>query len=142
MPYVIDNSAPLGWRHVPDPSWPGATGESHLSGLTYSRFVAAAALDPAAAGEGPDVLADTVAHLRAHLSSIADPDDDEDTHAADVHVELHKQPDGILVVGYLADAQPDAPYLREGYDPDTDHTGHTFTRWVPDGIDDDGGVDR
>jgi len=59
------------------------------------------------------------AHVIAHLSAVADADDDPETNADDVQVWTERHPDGptqLRIVGEL-DAEPDAPYLRPGYDP-------------------------
>lgn len=92
-------------------------------GLTYSRFVA----DDAP----PWALTETEAHVRAHLSSIADTDDDPTTRAADVQITRRPAAGGVLVVGFLPGGRPTAPYLQPGYTPDADRTGYTFRRWVP-----------
>lgn len=76
--------------------------------MTYSRFVAASADDTA--------IAATEAHVRAHLSSVADAGDNPGTHADAVRVLVRPVDNGVLVVGSL-DANPTAPYLAEGYDP-------------------------
>lgn len=59
-------------------------------------------------------------HVIAHLSSCCDPDDDEDALRDQVSVEVvaHVDSDPALVsiVGQI-DAEPDAPYLRDDYDP-------------------------
>lgn len=58
-------------------------------------------------------------HVRAHLAAVADADDDPATRAADVGVwtiEHPERPDLLRIVGEL-DAEPDAPYLRPGFDP-------------------------
>lgn len=101
------------------------------AGVTYSRFVGS--------DGSPDALFETGAHVRAHLSMIATRDDNADTRAEDVQLTYRPQDGGTLIVGYLPDAAPTAPYLDAGYNPDTDHTGHTFERWVPDKSDE---VDR
>jgi hypothetical protein len=66
-----------------------------------------------------DVLPEVEQHVRAHLSSVADPFDDPAEHAAEVRITRIPQGDGILVVGEL-NAEPDAPYLREGFNPEQD----------------------
>lgn len=58
----------------------------------------------------------TVEHVRDHLASIADSDDDPATHADDVTVRTEHRDGRIWVVGEL-DAEPDAPYLKADYDP-------------------------
>lgn len=59
------------------------------------------------------------AHVIAHLSAVASPDDDPESNADDVQVWTERHPDdpGLLrIVGELA-AEPDAAYLRDGFDP-------------------------
>lgn len=89
--------------------------------LIYSRFV------PADAGEL--ALIDTVDHVRAHLSSVAELDDNPETRADDVRVAYKYADGGTLVTGYL-DADADAPYLRDDFDPSADGD-YVFRRWVP-----------
>lgn len=54
-------------------------------------------------------------HVRAHLSAVADTDDDPATRAEDVVVRVERQEGRVLVIGEL-DAEPDAPYLKPGFD--------------------------
>jgi hypothetical protein len=87
--------------------------------LTYSRWAP------------PDSVDATVEHVRAHLSSVADVDDSPDTHADDVMIEFRPAVnewgvDGYLVKGSL-DAEPDAPYLRDGFDPEQDVEDNPLT---------------
>lgn len=59
------------------------------------------------------------AHVIAHLSAVASEDDDPETSADDVQVWVIAHPDEptlVRVVGEL-DAEPNAPYLRPGFDP-------------------------
>ena len=59
------------------------------------------------------------AHVVAHLSAVADADDDPETNSDDVRIWTERHPDdpGLLrIVGEL-DAAPDAPYLRPDFDP-------------------------
>lgn len=76
------------------------------------------------------------AHIRAHLSAVADADDDPDTNADDVTITVTDHVDGdpalVSIVGEL-DMEPDAPYLRPGYDPDADDDGLRFTRYSEEG---------
>lgn len=108
MGYVIDPDDPKGWRYIPDGpiEYGGATDWASPHGLRYSRFVAAGGS-----------IAETEAHVRAHLSSIADSDDDPDTHAADVEISYWEADGGTLIVGFLPGAQATAPYLQPGHDP-------------------------
>lgn len=58
-------------------------------------------------------------HVRAHLSAVADADDDPDTNANDVVIELQSHPEDagmVRIVGTL-DAEPVAPYLDPDFDP-------------------------
>lgn len=65
----------------------------------------------------------TVAHIKAHLSSVADSDDDPYTRADDVAIviEPHAAEPGMVSITGVLDAVPDAPYLRPEYQPDADH---------------------
>lgn len=59
------------------------------------------------------------AHVVAHLSAVAAEDDDPETDADDVRVWVVDHPDDpgqVRIVGEL-DAEPCAPYLRDGFDP-------------------------
>jgi hypothetical protein len=78
---------------------------------TYSKFVPFQT--------DPEALLATEQHVRAHLSSVAAPDDDEDRYASEVQIRLTSSESGVLVQGTL-DREPDAPYLREGFDPEQD----------------------
>ena len=76
----------------------------------------------------------TVEHVRAHLSSVATEDDDPDTLAEDVTVEVVAHPEGcddlVSIIGELA-AEPNAPYLRDDYDPDSENRGYSLPAgWV------------
>ena len=74
--------------------------------LVYSRVVAKAALE-----EFPHALELTEDHVRAHLSSIADADDDPETNADDVVIVVHELENEFYVHGTL-DADANAPYLN------------------------------
>lgn len=63
-----------------------------------------------------DVVDEAIAHVRAHLSSVADADDDPETNADDVTVRTERQNGRIEVIGEL-DAEPDAPYLKPDFNP-------------------------
>lgn len=67
----------------------------------------------------PDALAAERAHVVAHLSAVADADDDPDTHADDVDVTVDPHPDtpGMLRITGRLDAAPVADYLTPGYNP-------------------------
>lgn len=79
--------------------------------IAHSRFVPF--------GAEPEALLATEAHVRAHLSSVASPDDSEIEYADQVSIVLRTQNDGVLVYGVL-DQEPDAPYLRDDFDPEQD----------------------
>lgn len=79
--------------------------------MEYSRFIANEALEFG--------LDETIMHVRAHLSSVADADDDPDTHADDVLIRLEDKEDGVLVIGYL-NQEPQALYLSPDYKPEDD----------------------
>lgn len=68
---------------------------------------------------GQDVIDQVIEHVRAELSARADSDDDPTTRAEDVQVRVERQAGQIRVIGEL-DAEPDAPYLKPGYDPFAD----------------------
>lgn len=94
---------------VPDP---GPTpGHGRGDDLVYSRFIADSAPQ--------DAFSETVAHVRAHLSSVATVGDDPDARAPEVRIEYVGQTGGQLVVGRLT-GHATAPYLEDGYDPDTE----------------------
>lgn len=63
-----------------------------------------------------DRVDETIAHVRAHLSSVAASDDDPETNADDVTVHTEHRDGRIWIVGEL-DAEPDAPYLTPDFDP-------------------------
>lgn len=71
-------------------------------------------------------------HIVAHLSSIAAEDDDPETNADDVRVTIGAHVDGdpemVSILGTL-DAEPNAPYLREDYNPAADDDGTPFPRY-------------
>lgn len=79
--------------------------------IVHSRFVS---LDADA-----DELLATEDHVRAHLSSVASVDDSETEYADEVSVVQRARDDGVLVYGVL-DREPNAPYLREDFDPEQD----------------------
>lgn len=64
----------------------------------------------------PEDLDATKEHVRDHLASIADTDDDPTTHGEDVTVRTEHRDGRIWVIGEL-DAEADAPYLKDDYDP-------------------------
>ena len=74
---------------------------------TYSRWSTAAA------------AAETEAHVRAHLSAVASPDDDPDQYAEQVVISRVDQRDGVLITGVLAH-DPVADYLHPAFDPEAD----------------------
>lgn len=95
--------------------------------MEYSRFVALDAIDTG--------LAETIEHVRAHLSEIATADDNPNTLADEVLLEFRyigkkKLADrGILVTGVLKDSQPVAAYFAPSFDPDEDDQ----YRWEDEG---------
>jgi hypothetical protein len=76
-----------------------------------------------------DVVPDVEAHVRAHLSSVADPNDSPTAHADQVRISHADVDDGVLVIGDL-DAEPDAPYLRAGFTPEDDIAANPLTSVV------------
>ena len=79
--------------------------------MEYERFVAREAVESG--------LEATIEHVKAHLSSIADEDDDPDTYGEQVRVRVDDVEGGVMVTGYL-DAEPVAPYLMPDYRPEDD----------------------
>lgn len=63
-----------------------------------------------------DMVDETIAHVRAHLSAVAASDDDPETNADDVTVRTEHHNGRIEIIGEL-DAEPDAPYLKDDFDP-------------------------
>jgi hypothetical protein len=67
----------------------------------------------------------TALHVTEHLSSVADEDDNPNTHAGSVNISIEpavRESDGMtgfIIQGYL-DADPVAPYLREDFNPEDD----------------------
>jgi hypothetical protein len=59
------------------------------------------------------------AHAIAHLSAVASADDDPETNADDVRVTVgdHPEREDLLRITGELDAEPDAPYLKDDYDP-------------------------
>jgi hypothetical protein len=67
-----------------------------------------------------ETIEQTKTHVRDQLAMMADLDDDPLTRREDVTVWLSRHPeraDLIRVEGHLEDAEIEAPYLLEGYDP-------------------------
>jgi len=71
------------------------------------------------------VFLETIEHVKQHISSIADPEDDPNTHADQVEIKLEptiRESDGAIgttIYGSL-DADPIAPYLHADFDPEED----------------------
>ena len=88
----------------------------------------------------PDMVPEVEAHVRAYLSAVADPNDDETTYADEVRIrhvdppedddgvahEIPTEGDGVLVVGEL-DAEANAPYLLPGFTPEQDIAANPLT---------------
>lgn len=78
------------------------------------------------------------AHVRAHLSAVTHPDDDPNARADEVSIEIVAHVDGdpalVSIIGQI-DAEPDAPYLHEDYDPgeSSDAESLTVSAVVTDG---------
>jgi hypothetical protein len=82
--------------------------------LTYSRWT-------------PDRSEpETVAHIRAHLSSIAAPDDDPDVYAGEVEISREDEAGGLLITGTL-NREPAAEYLRDDWTPEQDIAANPLT---------------
>jgi hypothetical protein len=86
--------------------------------IIHSRFVAF--------NTRTDSVSLTEEHVRAHLSSIASPDDDENLYAREVRITYQVEENGIRVHGEL-DREPDAPYLRDDFDPEQDVTDNPLS---------------
>jgi hypothetical protein len=76
----------------------------------------------------------TVQHVRNHVAAVADPYDDPGPHKEEVDVNLHLSADGSIlhVLGDL-DAEPDAPYLKEGFNPFEGIDPDLLKAGMPDG---------
>jgi hypothetical protein len=61
-----------------------------------------------------DVIDGTLKHVRDHLASIADSDDDPTTRSEDVEIRVERSGGKTWIIGSL-DAEPDAPYLKPDY---------------------------
>jgi hypothetical protein len=73
-----------------------------------------------------DALPDVEAHVRAHLSAVADADDSPTSRAGEVRLSHDDVDGGVLVTGEL-DAEADAPYLRPGFTPEQDVEANPLT---------------
>jgi hypothetical protein len=75
---------------------------------------------------------ETIKHVRDHVAAVADADDDPTTRAEDVEVRLEAEGAIIHVRGFL-DAEPDAPYLKEGFEPFKNVDPELLKAGMPDG---------
>lgn len=77
-----------------------------------------------------DAVALTMAHIVAHLSSIASSHDDPEEYSSEVQVTaVAKSIDGIAgkeITGTL-DREPEAPYLQPGWTPEQDIKDNPLT---------------
>lgn len=73
-----------------------------------------------------DAVPDVESHVRAHLSSVADPGDDPAVHAGEVRISRTEDEDGLLLTGEL-DAEANAPYLRADFTPEADIAANPLT---------------
>jgi hypothetical protein len=73
-----------------------------------------------------DAVADVAAHVRAHLSAVADGNDSPTSRAGEVRLRHEEHEEGVLVTGEL-DAEADAPYLRPGFTPAQDIEANPLT---------------
>lgn len=74
-------------------------------------------------------LVATAGHIRAHLSAVADPDDNPKRFNSRVRMDVDSGADtgsGVIALVGELNAQPRAVYLTDDYDPDTDHPEITF----------------
>jgi hypothetical protein len=78
-----------------------------------------------------DVVDMTVEHIVAHLSAVTDEDDDPNINTARVNISIEQHEehsDLISVIGEI-DAEPQATYLREDFDPNTEYSDISFRRF-------------
>lgn len=68
-------------------------------------------------GTSDEVLDQVEAHVRAHLSAVASETDDPEVFADYVQITQEVIPYECIRIAGVLDAEPDAPYLRHGYDP-------------------------
>ncbi len=73
-----------------------------------------------------DMALEVELHVRAHLSSVADANDDPTTYADRVRISRENKDDGVEITGEL-DVEPNAPYLRPGFDPEQDLVANPLT---------------
>lgn len=89
---------------------------------TFSRMVKKDEIDPDHAK-----LREVEVHIRQHLSSICDPDDDPERYYSEVTVRWETRENGdVLVVGEIARLRV-APYLEEGWTPEDDVAGNPLS---------------
>lgn len=74
----------------------------------------------------PEAVDEVEAHVRAHLSSVAHPDDNPADFAELVEITRQEQDGGVLIIGQL-DADPIAPYLLQGFHPEDDVLANPLT---------------
>ncbi len=67
---------------------------------------------------GEDAIEQTRQHVRDHLASVADADDDPTTYAAQVRITATAVDNRTIRFTGTLDAELDAPYLKADYDPD------------------------
>jgi hypothetical protein len=79
-----------------------------------------------------NAIQEEAAHIRAHLSSICHPDDDECAYANEVNITFSYHEGNVMITGII-DRQPDAPYLHEGFDPAAEPRNVKFTPYFPVG---------
>ena len=79
----------------------------------------------------PDVMAEVVQHIAMHLLGATHPNDDDQGGPGHPPLTLTREPhpDDPTMVSLTGriDADADAPYLRPGFDPATDHPEIVFT---------------
>lgn len=89
--------------------------------LTYAREVP----------EGNEAAVQNAAdHVRAHLSSVVSPDDDENAYSAEVVITFSYRDGNVYIAGAI-DREPDASYLKHDYDPNAEQRHYTFTPYYP-----------
>lgn len=89
------------------------TSNGELTMLRYRRDVPAR----------QEMIDPTIEHVRDHLAAIANSDDDPRVRRDEVRISVGPHVDGdpdlVTILGEL-DAEPDAPYLRDGWTPEQD----------------------
>ena len=99
----------------------------------FSRTLNTEALDA-----DENLLDETRAQIRSHLSMVTSEDEDEDLYADEVTIQEEQVEGGVWVCGTI-DREPVATYLREDFDPDTEARANPLS--VPSQFDEPSTVD-